>query len=140
QESTVWWWARTGRMRSREIAQCELDDPSNMDNHIVLIDLRIKHPTLAKDERHSVTAEFTLRVRLPDHPNFTRDELNPLIDASWKKPSKRNPMGKLLLRVTGLLLFDTGHLPPHSLKRDTNWEIHPVLTLEFCPKEKPYRL
>jgi hypothetical protein len=42
-------------------------------------------------------------------------------------------MGKLLVRVTGLLLFDTGHLSPHSLKRDTNWEIHPVLKMEYCP-------
>ena len=75
----------------------------------MLVDPRIKHRTLAKDERHSVTAEFTPRVRLDGHPNFARDELNPLIDASWKKPSKKNPIGKLLVRVTGLLLFDTGH-------------------------------
>jgi hypothetical protein len=139
QKITVVAWALTARIGGRESANCELTDPANTDNHIVLVNPGIKHPTLAKDERHSVTAEFTPRVRLDGHPNFTRDELNPLIDASWKKPSKKNPIGKLLVRVTGLLLFDTGHLPPHSLKRDTNWEIHPVLKMEYCPKGKTCR-
>ena len=109
QKVTVVAWALTARIGSRESANCELTDPANTDSHIVLVDPRIKHRTLAKDERHSVTAEFTPRVRLDGHPNFARDELNPLIDASWKKPSKKNPIGKLLVRVTGLLLFDTGH-------------------------------
>jgi len=48
-------------------------------------------------------------------------------------------MGKLLVRVTGLLLFDTGHLFHHPLKRDTNWEIHPVLKMEYCPNGKTCR-
>ena len=47
----------------------------------------------------------TVRV---EHPNFTRLKLNPLIDPSWK-PSQNNPSGKLLVRVTGLLMFDSKH-------------------------------
>jgi hypothetical protein len=115
QKITVAAWALTARIGSQESANCELTDPANTDNHIVLVDPGIKDPTLAKDEPHSATAEFTPRTRL-DHPNFTRDKLNPLIDASWKKASKKNPMGKLLVRVTGLLMFDTGHLPPKFAK------------------------
>lgn len=89
----------------------------------------MKNPTLVEYECSSVTAESTPRVRL-DHPNFTRLKLNPLIDANWK-PSNSNPNGKLLVRVTGLLMFDSGHFFHESLTRDTNWEVHPVLKMEY---------
>lgn len=102
----------------------------DLDNHIVLIDPKVKNPTMAKDEIRSVTAEFTPRTRL-DHPNFTRTKLNRLI----------RPSEKLLVRVTGLLLFDSRHFfhdsPP--VARDTNWEIHPVLKMEYCPDGKTWR-
>jgi hypothetical protein len=55
---------------------------------------------LARDEIRSVTAEFTPRVRLDHHPNFNRTKLNGLI---------RRGGGKLLVRVTGLLMFDSTH-------------------------------
>jgi hypothetical protein len=82
----------------------------------------------------SVTAEFTPRVRV-EHPKFTRQELNPKIDPNWTA-SQNNPSGKLLVRVTGLLIFDSQHFFHDPLPRDTNWEIHPVLKLEYCPKRK----
>jgi hypothetical protein len=74
-------------------------------------------------ERESVTAEFTPRVRL-SHPNFTRQALLPLINATKQKA--------LLARVTGLLMFDSEHFIRNPLVRATNWEIHPVLKFEFC--------
>ena len=38
----------------------------------------------------------------------------------------------LLVRVTGLLMFDSEHFLARPLERINDWEIHPVLTLEFC--------
>jgi hypothetical protein len=130
QKITVLAWALTAKRGSGESCNCDLPNQADVDNHIVLIDPRVKNPTLAKDEIRSVTAEFTPRVRL-DHPNFTRTKLNHLIA----------PTGKLLVRVTGLLLFDSKHFfhdsPP--VLRDTNWEIHPVLKMEYCPNGKTCR-
>ena len=141
QKLTVVAWALTARKGSQESANCDIKDTKNnkkdTDNHIVLVDPRIKHPMLKENERNSVTAEFTPRVRRNRHPNFTRKGLNPLIDSTWKA-SQLNPNGKLLVRVTGLLLFDSGHLD-QPLKRNTNWEIHPVLKMEYCPKGKTCR-
>jgi hypothetical protein len=74
-------------------------------------------------EAESITAELTPRVRL-DHPNFTRETLQPRINA--------RPQKALLVRVTGLLLFDSEHFIKNHLARVNNWEIHPVLKLEFC--------
>ena len=90
----------------------------------------MKEPTLEKDEDRSVTAEFTPRVRL-EHRNFTRTKLYSLI----------SPTGKLLVRVTGLLMFDSKHFfhPDPPVKRDTDWEIHPILKMEFCPLDKTCR-
>jgi hypothetical protein len=85
------------------------------------VDPALKKPTLVASEDDSVTAEFTPRVRL-GHPNFSRAKLQPLIDAH----------GKLLVRVTGLLMFDSEHFLGRHLKRHNNWEIHPVLKLEYC--------
>src|SRR6266436_6679130 len=42
--------------------------------------------------------------------------------------------GSLGVRVTGLLMFDSEHFLGRHLKRHNNWEIHPVLTLEYCPE------
>jgi hypothetical protein len=138
QKITVVAWALTARPGSQETCNCDLQGEADTDNHIVLVDPGVKNPTLKEDEIHSVTAEFTPRVRL-DHPNFTRDVLNPLIDPNWKPHSKKNPKGKLLVRVTGLLMFDSKHLFEGGLNRDTNWEIHPVLKMEVCPKGKTCR-
>jgi hypothetical protein len=137
QKITVVAWALTARKGSSETCNCQLTGVADADNHIVLVDPGVKRPTLAENECCSVTAEFTTRTRL-DHPKFTRLKLNRLIDASWKT-SKANPSGKLLVRVTGLLLFDSFHFFHLPLKRDTNWEIHPILKFEYCPDGKTCR-
>ena len=134
QKITVVAWALTARRGSGEKCNCDLTHVADADNHIVLVDPGVKNPMLAKDEDRSVTAEFTPRVRL-QHPNFNRIKLNRLIDPSWKA-SQSNANGKLLVRVTGLLMFDSGHFFGDPLPRDTNWEIHPVLKMEYCPKGK----
>jgi hypothetical protein len=128
QKITVVAWALTARKGSAESCNCDLPNEEDTDNHIVLVDPNIKNPTLAKDEIRSVTAEFTPRVRL-EHPNFTRTQLNKLI---------KKGRGKLLVRVTGLLLFDSKHFFA-PLTRDTNWEIHPVLKMEYCPNGETCR-
>jgi hypothetical protein len=80
-------------------------------------------PAFHSREAQSVTAEFTPRVWL-QHPNFTREVVQPLIDAARNKA--------LLVRVTGLLMFDSEHFVKNQLVRLTNWEIHPVLKFEVC--------
>lgn len=58
------------------------------------------------------------------HANFTREVVQPMIDAT--------PHKALLVRVTGQLLFDSEHFIKNHLVRVNNWEIHPVMKLEFC--------
>jgi hypothetical protein len=61
-----------------------------------------------------------------DHPKLAGARLQALIDAA--------PKNALLVRVTGLQFFDSEHsLGPFHLTRVNNWEIHPVMKLEFCP-------
>jgi hypothetical protein len=118
---TVIAYALVARKGSAESCNCGLTAPKDTDNHIVLVDPALKTPTLAASEDDSMTAEFTPRVRL-DHVNFTREKLQALIP----------PRGKLAVRVTGLLMFDSEHFLGRHLKRHNNWEIHPVLKLEYC--------
>jgi hypothetical protein len=119
-----------------------IDDPENTDVHIVLVDdatLQLTAPagngktavqnTLKKREAHSQTAEYTPRVRVARTEPFDGAKLKNLID----------PMNgsKLHVRVTGLLMYDSEHaLGGHPLVRNTDWEVHPVFRLEFCPKNK----
>jgi len=77
----------------------------------------------ASDIKRSITAEFTPRVRLA-HQNFTRKKIQPMINNRSQKA--------LLVRVTGLLLFDSELFIRNPLVRVNNWEIHPVLKLEVC--------
>ena len=105
---------------------------ADSDNHIVLVDrvLRIKpgetaKQTLHRRELNSITAEFSPRVRL-DHANHTRTNLSPLIAFN----------GVQKVRITGLLFFDSEHSLGHHLVRHNNWEIHPILALEYCPRGK----
>lgn len=118
-----------------ESCNCELQTPAETDNHLVLVTKTtvIKFPAAASKavnvqvfrnrEKESLTAEYTPRVRLT-HPNFTREKIQPMIDATTRKA--------LLVRVTGLLLFDSEHFIRHHLVRVNNWEIHPVLKMEVC--------
>jgi len=133
---TVVGWAMVARKGGKETCNCKLSAPKDTDNHIVLVDPAVEDPTLVADEDDSETAEFTPRVRL-DHPKFTRDNLEPLIDPDWKVHKKSE--GKLLVRVTGLLLFDSEHFLKNHLHRHNNWEIHPVLKLEYCSEGETCR-
>lgn len=139
----------TVRAEEGESCNCELDDKKqkdkevsvNTDNHLVLVsaDTVKKFPiadgvnteqwkaNLAKREPKSITAEFTPRVRLA-HPNFTKAVVSPLI--------KKARQMALPVRVTGMLMFDSEHSIRHRLNRVNNWEIHPILKLEFCPNVK----
>lgn len=118
-----------------ESCNCGLQTPAETDNHLVLVTRTTvnKFPAATTNaankqvfhsrELESLTAEYTPRVRLA-HPNFTREKIQPMIDATPKKA--------LLVRITGLLLFDSEHFIKNHLVRVNNWEIHPVLKMEFC--------
>jgi hypothetical protein len=147
---TVVAFALRARDGVKESCNCGLSTAKDKDNHIVLVSkptleltakaTRAKPPapgkkkgipartarenTLERRERKSVTAEFTPRVRL-DHPQLAGRRLQALIDAA--------PKNALLVRVTGLQFFDSQHSIGGHLKRVKNWEIHPVMKLEFCP-------
>jgi hypothetical protein len=131
QKITVVAWALAARKGGQETCNCKLKAKADTDNHIVLVDPAIQDPTLVENEkRDSETAEFTPRVRL-NHPNFTQEKLEPLVDPDWT--SGQTPtQGKLLVRVTGVLMFDSEHFLQHPLKRHNNWEIHPILKMEYC--------
>jgi hypothetical protein len=132
QTITVVAWALAARKGGKESCNCKLTTKVDTDNHIVLVDPAIEDPTLEENEKQdSETAEFTPRVR-PQHPNYTQEKLEPLIDPEWR-PGTRAAEGKLLVRVTGLLMFDSEHFLQHALQRHNNWEIHPILKLEYCP-------
>jgi len=120
--------ALVARKGSKESCNCGLSKAADTDNHIVLVDPSTQNPTLQADEKNSQTAEFTPRVRLT-HPKLKGASLQKLIAAS--------PNQALLVRVTGVQLFDSEHsLGPLHLKRNNNWEIHPVFGLEYCPADK----
>lgn len=120
------------RKGSAESCNCKLTSVADTDNHIVLVDrvLRSKKGETLKDllsrrEEDSITAEFAPRARL-ELQHLTRANLQPLITAN----------GVQKVRVTGILMFDSEHSLGHHLKRHNNWEIHPVLEMEYCPKGK----
>ena len=120
------------RRGSEESCNCGLTRVADTDNHIVLVDrvLRIRAgetatQTLRRREANSITAEFAPRPRL-DHPNLTRVNLSPLIAFN----------GVQKVRITGILFFDSEHSLGRPLIRHNNWEIHPVLALEYCPRGK----
>jgi hypothetical protein len=119
-------YALDARRGSKESCNCGLRAPADTDNHIVLVDPTSTSPSLA-DEPDSQTAEFTPRVRL-DHPKLAGARLKALITAA--------PHHALLVRVTGLQMFDSFHSIHAHLKRHNNWEIHPVFGLEYCPRRK----
>jgi hypothetical protein len=149
---TVVAFALVARKGGKESCNCGLSKAQDTDNHIVLVDeptldltakatrarkatakrkavkaRTAKQNTLEVREQQSITAEFAPRVRL-DHPNLAGARLQSLIAAA--------PRDALKVRITGLLMFDSEHSLGHHLKRHNNWEIHPVMGLEFCPTGK----
>lgn len=121
---------------SGESCNCGLTSPAETDNHLVLVkkstvdQMQLSgttsaalSATLKQREPESTTAEFTPRVRL-SHPNFTRATMQPLIAAT--------PQRALWVRVTGQLMFDSEHFLRKHLVRVNNWEIHPVMKMEYC--------
>lgn len=135
QKITVVAWALAARKGGSESCNCKLTSKADTDNHIVLVDPALEDPTLDENEkRDSETAEFTPRVRL-NHPNLNQDKLEPLIDPEWNSGATAT-QGKLLVRVTGFLMFDSEHFLSNALRRHNNWEIHPVLKIEYCPQDK----
>lgn len=150
QKITVVAYALVARKGGKESCNCGLSQAQDTDNHIVLVDEQTlaltaratrakpatanrkavpartaQQNTVALREEQSETAEFTPRVRL-DHPNLAGARLQKLIAAA--------PKQALLVRVTGLLMFDSEHSLGHHLHRVNNWEIHPVMKLEYCPR------
>jgi hypothetical protein len=92
------------------------------------MDKKALDATFHSREAESITAEFTPRVRKLAHPHFVADSVQPLIETT---PSKA-----LLVRITGQLMFDSEHFFQNRLNRMTNWEIHPIFRLEYCPAGK----
>jgi hypothetical protein len=132
QKITVVAWLLEIREEHQETCNCGLDTLADTDNHLVLVDPGVRNPTLKRFEPHSITAEFTPRVRL-DHPRFAREIVRPLLLA--KAPgAKKGSASKLMVRVTGLLMFDSHHFLMTPLNRENNWEVHPILKFEYCPK------
>lgn len=144
--------ALKARKGVKESCNCGLTAPKDTDNHIVLVDeptleltaratrarpatatrkavkaRSAKVNTLDVRERQSTTAEFAPRPRL-DHPKLTGVRLQSLIEA--------DPDEALKVRLTGILMFDSQHSLEGKLKRKNNWEIHPVLKVEFCPEDE----
>jgi hypothetical protein len=148
---------KNGKPKKGETCNCGftgVNDPENTDVHIVLVDeetLKLKakatkaqppsakHPkgvkaqtaarnTLKKREALSQTAEYAPRIRVARNEDFDGAKLKKMIDPIHG--------GRLLVRVTGLLMYDSEHAFQNPLTRRSSWEIHPVFRLEFCPKGK----
>lgn len=113
-----------------ESCNCGFHTVAETDNHLVLVSKTTvdQFPggsaAFSRREPQSETAEFTPRVRKDGHQNFTREVVQPLINKTKEKA--------LLVRVTGQLMFDSEHFIRNHLIRVNNWEIHPVLKLEYC--------
>lgn len=119
-----------------ESCNCGLRTEAETDNHLVLVkkstvdQMPLSGTTKAEitatqkqREAQSTTAEFTPRVRL-SQPSFTYETMQPLIADT--------PQKALWVRVTGQLMFDSEHFLHNHLDRVNNWEIHPVMKMEYC--------
>ena len=100
---------------SPETCNCKLSGEDNNDYHINLVEHK------GDRSSSSVVVEMTPRVRLK-HANWKLDKLTGRLDNS-------NPP---VVRVTGYLLFDSEHVSRSGGERETIWEVHPVIKLEFC--------
>ena len=137
QKITVVAYLLAAKPEGAESCNCGLTEKKNTDNHLVLVtkstvdkfpiadeeNVEDVESTFHSREHESLTAEFTPRVRLA-HPNFTREKVQPLVDDA--------PQEALLVRITGLLMFDSEHFLRNPLVRVNNWELHPILKMEYC--------
>lgn len=95
-----------------EATNCNLKEDKNNDWHLVLQ----KNKTI-NDERQSITAEVTPRIR----PN------------GWTlKKVRKLARDRAYVKFVGYLFLDTQHLNGKEPKRITHWEIHPVTSFKVC--------
>lgn len=122
------------RAEGKESCNCGLSKRADTDVHMVLVSEMPGSKTkeeMDASEGTSVTAEITPRVRGANEKWLYRNV---------------NDLEGSYIRVTGLLMLDTGHLPQglrlpgerfhQPLKRATNWEVHPITNIEVCTRSK----
>lgn len=122
------------KAEGKESCNCGLSRRVHTDVHLVLVSKMPDSETkeaIDASEKDSVTAEITPRVR-GDNEKWLYRNVNDL-EGSY-------------IKVTGLLMLDTRHLPQNHLLqgerlgrplvRATNWEVHPITKLEVCTKLK----
>lgn len=123
------------KAEGKESCNCGLSRRVDTDVHMVMVsempaDTKNKE-AMDTSEKTSVTAEITPRVRGSNEKWLYRNV---------------NDLEGSYIRLTGFLMLDTGHLPQtlqlqgerfhQSLKRATNWEVHPITNIEVCTKSK----
>ena len=104
-----------------ESVNCHLTGKEANDIHIVL-----RSSKTDTDECNSVTAEMI--------PHFRPDSWNKITFQAVSAALQKHPV-----RITGQMFFDASHSPcnhPDHIstdpKRRSNWEIHPLYTIEVC--------
>ena len=100
---------------SPETCNCKLSGENNNDYHINLVEH--KNDSFTSSAVVEMTASSAIET-----PNWKLDKLTGRLDNS-------NPP---VVRVTGYLLFDSEHVSRSGGERETIWEVHPVIKLEFC--------
>jgi len=106
-----------------ESCNCDLAKRPDTDVHLALVG------SPGDGEESSVVAEVTPRVRADGRSHWTYRRLHEELVGQF-------------VRITGWLMLDTKHLRQGQLlpnervnrptHRATNWEVHPVTTLEVC--------
>ena len=122
------------KAEGKESCNCALSRRVDTDVHLVLVSELPGAQTkeaIDASERTSVTAEITPRVRGANEKWLYRNV---------------NDLEGSYIRLTGLLMLDTAHISQglqlqgerfhQSLKRATNWEVHPITNVEVCTKSK----
>jgi hypothetical protein len=122
------------KAEGKESCNCGLSHRVDTDVHLVVVsEMPSSKDKEAMDasERASVTAEITPRVRGSNEKWLYRNV---------------NDFEGSYIRITGLLMLDTQHISQglqlqgerfhQSLKRATNWEVHPITKIEICSKSK----
>ena len=94
-----------------ESCNCNLPDEENNDFHLVTVNKK------SAPEADSITAEITPHIR----------------PSGWTfKKLKNLSNKKTYVKLTGFLMLDTQHLGGGGPARITDWEIHPVTTMQVC--------